>query len=151
MATTSWETIRLDTIALIEEMVPTVEPSQRFRHTDSPRKEGAGRDREFYAKRWSPVPGVMVFGGGEDQLGRDLMIEVWYADGPLLEEMRHADEQLLVATLEPRGGYPTGAWGGLMVRRVNREAVESDRETAPGHVKVTFPIRLIWRELVSHL
>ncbi len=157
MATSAWEYVRQDTLGRIvgssalslSPVTPTFESTQPWRNPERPRKEGeGGRDREIIARRWVPRGGVQVFGGGESQLSRDLQLEVWYCDSPEYEDRRHCDEVDLVAALEPRGTYPSGTWGALYVRRVIREEIAVEEPKA-GAIKVTIPIRLVWRELTT--
>lgn len=152
MATSAWQYVLDDTFSDIEGITPTYDAEQLWRRIPRPRPEGEGaRDREYSARKWVNVTDVRVFGGGEDQLGRDLMVRVCYTDAPEFEDRRHCDEQDLIAALEPTSTYPSGSWGALKARRVVREAVEIDDETYSGCVVVTYPIRLIWREQSSHV
>ncbi len=153
MSTSAWGRIVDDTVQRILDIAPTADPSLHWRVVPRGRKEGeGGTDREFVARRWSPAGAVNVFGGGEDQLGRDLDIEVWYLDSDTYEDRRHSDEQDLVKALESASTYPTpGAWGSLKVRRLVRESISTDDRVADGHVRVTFPVRLIWREPAQHI
>jgi hypothetical protein len=154
MATSAWERVRQDTLCRIigssdlslSPITPTFDAGQPWRSPERPRKEGdGGRDRELQARRWTPRGGVRVFGGGESQLSRDLQLEVWYQDSPDFEDRRACDEVDLVAALEPRSTYPSGTWGALYVRQVIREEIATDEPKA-GAIKVTYPIRLVWRE-----
>jgi hypothetical protein len=154
MASTSWGTIVDDTIARIAGaddgdpagITPTVDPVLRWRYIERGRMgtEG-GRDRHVTVRRWSPVGDVVVVGGREDQLGRDLELEVRYLDCAELEDRRHADEQDLVAALESQDTYPSGSDWALRVRRVVRESIAMS-EPVEGVVTVTVPVRHIWRE-----
>lgn len=159
MATSAWERVRQDTIGRIignsdlslSPITPTFDSTQPWRSPERPRKEGeAGRDRELQARSWAPRGGVQVFGGGESQLARDLKLEVWYLDSPDFEDRRHCDEVDLVAALEPRSTYPSGSWGALYVRQVVREEIATEEPKA-GAIKVTIPIRLVWREPTTHV
>lgn len=153
MSTTAWASIVADVLAELAEIAPTVDPAQRWRPIPRSRPEGeGGRDREFTVRRWRPIGGVAVFGGGEDQLARDLLIETWYtaADDEAWADRVHADERDLVANLEPQSTYPSGSGWSLEVRRVVREAIDIG-EPQNGAIRVTYPVRLIWREPVSRL
>lgn len=154
MATSAWERIRRDTLGRIigdsdlslSPIAPTFDPGQPWRSPERPRREGeGGRDRELQARRWQARGGVQVFGGGESQLSRDLLVEVWYQDSPDFEDRRHCDEVDLVAALEPRSTYPSSTWGALYVRQVVREEIATEEPKA-GAIKVTIPVRLTWRE-----
>lgn len=157
MATSAWEYVRQDTIGRIvgrsdlslAPITPTFDSAQPWRHPERPRKEGeGGRDREIATRRWTPRGGVKIFGAGEAQLSRDLQLEIWYSDSPDFEDRRGCDETDLVAALEPRSTYPSGSWGALYVRQVVREEIAIDEPKA-GAIKVTIPIRLVWRESVT--
>jgi hypothetical protein len=157
MAVTAWGSIVDDTINRIvgadsqAGITPTVDANQRWRRIPRARPEGeSGRTRELVARRWEPVGEMQVFGGGEDQLARDLFVEVWYRETEDVEDLRHADEIDLIETLEPRSTYPSGATWALRVRRIVREEIELG-EPEDGVMRVTFPVRLVWREEVNHL
>lgn len=155
MAVTAWGECVANTLAAITAIVPTVDAAQVWRLMPRSRREGeGGRDREFSARRFRPIPGVRVFGGGEDQLGRDLLIEAWYTptDDEGIADRIHSDSRSLVAALEPAGTYPTpGTWGALHARFVLRDQIEEAEPTEAGAVRVTYPIRMIWREPVTHI
>ncbi len=152
---TGWGECVANTLAAIAAIVPTVDSGQPWRLCQRSRAEGqGGRDREFNARRWKPISGVRVFGGGEDQLGRDLLIEVWYTptDDEGLADRTDADSADLVAALEPQSTYPAaGAWGALHARIVLRDQIDEGEPTETGAIRVTYPVRLIWREPVSHV
>ena len=152
VAVTAWGQIVADTIAAIEGITPTVDPGQRWR--EIPRGRGVGdspgRLRSFRARAWESVGDVQVYGGGEDQLGRDLHIVATYYDAADLEDMRHADEIDIAEAVGLRSGYPSGSGWALEVRRLVREDISLD-EPEDGVVTVDYPIRHIWREPVSHI
>jgi len=152
MATSAWANVLEDTFEAIEAIDPTYDVEQCWRHIARPRKRGDGaRDREFDSLVWKPND-VRVFGGNEDQLGRDLQIRVSYTNSEGYEDRRHSDEQDLITALEPRSTYPSGSWGSLHVRRVMRESIEVfEDDQDSGHIFVIYPIRLIWREDSSHI
>ena len=151
MSTSAWANILDDTRSLIEAIVPTYDAPQTWRCNLRGRPEGeSGRTRQFVMLRWTPVPGVQVFGGKEDQLARDLDLEIYYANGPNFEDQRHLDEQDLVKALEPRSAYPSGSDWALKVRKVVRDQIEIP-EPVNGTIKVRVPLRLIWREPTQHI
>ena len=157
MATSTWATVRDDTIERIvgaedgspAGITPTFDPSQRWHYRRRPRATGeGGRDREFTARDWDLIGDVQVFGGGEDQLGRDLKLRVTYLDSKDFEDRRHCDERDLVGALESASTLPTGC----KVRRVVREDITITMPSeGEGTIEVVFPIRLIWRESASHI
>ena len=152
---TGWGEVVANTLAAIAAIVPTLDAEQTWRLAPRSRSAGdGGRDREFSARRWRPMTGVRVYGGGEDQIGRDLMIEAWYTptDDESIADRRDADERDLVAALEPQSTYPqSGTWGALHARVLLRDQIEEADPTAAGAVKVTYPVRLIWREPIPHV
>ena len=159
MAATSWGLILRDTIDRIAGaddgspagITPTVDPRLRWRYIERGRMEtDGGRDRHFTARSWSPVGGVEVYGGREDQLGRELSLEVKYLDCAEFEDRRHGDEQNIVAALEGSSTYPSGSTWALRVRRVNRDGIDTG-EPDEGVITVTIPITLIWREAAQHI
>lgn len=155
MAVTAWGESVANTLAAIAAITPTVDPGQVWRLAPRSRPEGqGGRDREFSARRSRPVSGLRVYGGGEDQLSRDLLIEVWYTptEEADLGDRVSADSADLVRALEPQSSYPqSGAWGALKARLLLRDQIEEAEPTEAGAVRVTFPVRLVWREPITHV
>lgn len=150
MATSPWGLILEDLAETIEVIAPTFDAEQTFRRMPRARAAEQGlRDRQFRLVRWSQVGEVMIFGAGEDQLGRDQLVEVEYTESDDLDDRVHSDERDLVTALDSESGYPSGTGWALRVRRLVRgQTSMSDPEN--GRVVVQFVVRLIWRESVSH-
>jgi len=145
MATSVWETARLDTVELIEAITPTYDADKAFRCIELPRRPGArARDRQFTAHKSEPIGDVAVFGNNEQQLGKRLMVEVSYTPADDVNDRMHQDELDIVNAISNSGTYPAG----LRVRQVARDQVEPDFRD-DGSIVKTIPIDHIFRESVT--
>jgi hypothetical protein len=150
MATSAWGKIRDDTAATIVAVSPTIDAGQRWKHVDRAPSEELPRARAFRAEKSTPRDGVQLYGAGEQQVSRVLLIETAYQRGRDYHDRRAADEVDLEEALAPTSSYiAAGSWGALKVRRVLRDEVDEEWDDERGTVQVTYPVLHIYREPVS--
>ena len=140
MAVSAWGLILADTVELIAAITPTVDTQQAWRHIG---ETGLGRDRYFSTRESDPGEGVEVYGGGERQEQRSILLRTYYQTSPELQDRIDADHVDLISALQPTRTYPSGAWGALRVRAVGEWERDDDEDT--GAITVVWPVRHIYR------
>lgn len=149
-ASSAWGNVREDTIDRILAIAPTFQGSQKWRHDTRLRstdeEEDRGRTRQF-RDDWRPGGDAAVFGSGEAQRARELILRTYYEIGPDLDDYLGHDNDDLIKALDPNGTYPSGTWGALKVRRVlEPEGLEN---LGGGVAAVNWIVRLVYRRPVT--
>lgn len=151
MAVSAWANVRRDTLDAVRGVVPTFDAKQRWRHQGIERRgdddsEDTGRTREFFDSWDDSGIDAGVFGTGEKQEARDLVLRTFYALSEDLDEIVDSDHVDLIEALDASSTYPSGSWGALKVRRV----LDPDGPELSGEVAIVkWTIRHIYRKAVT--